>query len=100
MTASTGGSWNGSGIMLSATVDISSDWITNDGGARDGYTGIYSYGYQTYIHEIGHALGLGHQGPYNGSATYGTNNIFTDDTWQFAVMSYFPQNKYNGGSYD
>ncbi|MDI1343881.1 MAG: matrixin family metalloprotease, partial [Pseudolabrys sp.] len=60
-------SFNGSGIMSSATVDISADWITTDGGANDGKTGIDSYGYQTYIHEIGHALGLGHQGPYNGS---------------------------------
>ena len=45
------------------TVNISTDWITTDGGANDGKTGIDSYGYQTYIHEIGHALGLGHQGP-------------------------------------
>jgi hypothetical protein len=99
MTASTGGSWIGS-QMLSATVDISSNWITNDGGAMDGRTGIYSYGFQTYIHEIGHALGLGHQGPYNGSATYGTDNIYANDTWQYSVMSYFSQPHYNGGSYD
>ncbi len=50
------------------TVDISTDWVTNDGGAKDGKTGVDSYAYQTYIHEIGHALGLGHQGLYNGSA--------------------------------
>ena len=70
MTASTRRKLVQNGQMCSATVDISSDWITKDGGANDGRTGIYSYGYQTYVHEIGHALGLGHQGPYNGSATY------------------------------
>ena len=86
--------------MVSATVDISSDWITNDGGANDGRTGIYSYGFQTYLHEIGHALGLGHQGPYNGSATYGTSNVFANDTWQFSIMSYFAQNNFDGGRYD
>ena len=69
MTAFETDSFTGSGIMTSATIDISADWITTDGGANDGKTGIDSYGYQTYIHEIGHALGLGHQGPYNGSAS-------------------------------
>src|SRR5205823_9581974 len=57
------------------------------------------YSYQTYLHEIGHALGLGHQGPYNGSATYGVNNIYANDTWQYAVMSYFAESNYGGASY-
>ena len=65
----------------------------------DGKTGIDSYGYQTYIHEIGHALGLGHQGPYNGSAIYSTNATYADDTWQYSVMSYFAENNYSGSSY-
>ena len=51
-------SYLGTGIITTATIDISADWITTDGGANDGKTGIDSYGYQTYIHEIGHALGL------------------------------------------
>src|SRR5690242_18329781 len=38
MTASTGGNWSSQGVMTSATVDISQDWITSDGGARDGYS--------------------------------------------------------------
>jgi Ca2+-binding RTX toxin-like protein len=99
MTAVTNASWTGSGAMLSATVDISADWITTDGGAMDGKTGIDSYGYQTYIHEIGHALGLGHQGPYNGSAVYSSNAIFANDTWQYSIMSYFSENNYSGSSY-
>lgn len=99
MTAVTNADWNSSGIMSSATVDISSDWITTDGGAYDGKTGIDSYGYQTYIHEIGHALGLGHQGPYNGSASYATDAIYADDTWQYSIMSYFSEDNYSGSSY-
>ncbi|MFL6837919.1 MAG: M10 family metallopeptidase C-terminal domain-containing protein, partial [Bradyrhizobium sp.] len=99
MTAFTSAGWNGSGAIVSATVDISADWITNDGGAYDGKTGIDSYGYQTYIHEIGHALGLGHQGPYNGSATYSSNAIYADDSWQYSIMSYFSENNYSGSSY-
>jgi Ca2+-binding RTX toxin-like protein len=99
MTAYETDNFTGSGAITSATINISADWITNDGGAYDGRTGIDSYGYQTYIHEVGHALGLGHQGPYNGSATYSANAIYADDTWQYSVMSYFPQNNYSGSSY-
>ncbi|MBR1277686.1 M10 family metallopeptidase C-terminal domain-containing protein [Bradyrhizobium sp. AUGA SZCCT0283] len=98
MQAYSGGSWSG-GVVSSAYVNISSDWITNDGGAYDGKTGIDSYGYQTYIHEIGHALGLGHQGPYNGSASYSTNAVYANDTWQYSIMSYFSEPNYSGSSY-
>ena len=99
LTAYETDNYNGSGSMTSATIDISADWITTDGGAYDGKTGIDSYGYQTYVHETGHALGLGHQGPYNGSATYSAGASFADDTWQYSVMSYFSEDNYNGGSY-
>jgi len=98
MQAVTSASWYSNGTMASANVDISSDWIANDGGAMDGKTGIDSYGYQSYIHEIGHALGLGHQGPYNGSAVYSTDALYADDTWQYSIMSYFSQNNYSGST--
>ena len=99
MQAYTSAAWYSSGAIAYANIVISSDWITNDGGAYDGKTGIDSYGYQTYIHEIGHALGLGHQGPYNGSASYSTNAIYANDTWQYSIMSYFAENNYSGSSY-
>ena len=98
MTAYESDSYTLSGSLISSTVDISANWITSDGGANDGKTGIDSYGYQTYIHEIGHALGLGHQGPYNGSAVYSANAIYADDTWQYSVMSYFAEDSYSGSS--
>ncbi|MDI1267018.1 MAG: M10 family metallopeptidase C-terminal domain-containing protein [bacterium] len=99
MQAVTNAAWYYSGAIAYATVNISQDWITNDGGAYDGKTGIDSYGYQTYIHEIGHALGLGHQGPYNGSASYSTNALYANDTWQYSIMSYFSEPNYSGSSY-
>jgi Ca2+-binding RTX toxin-like protein len=99
MQAVTNASWYGSGAMASATVNISTNWVTSDGGANDGKTGIDSYAYQTYIHEIGHALGLGHQGPYNGSAAYSANALYANDTWQNSIMSYFSQPNYSGSSY-
>lgn len=49
------------------------------------------YSLQTYIHEIGHALGLGHTGDYNGSANYASDAHFANDSWQVSVMSYFSQ---------
>jgi serralysin len=89
LNASTSLGWSGP-YLTGATITISSNWWPD--------TDIYGYMYQTYLHETGHALGLGHQGPYNGSATYGVHNVFTNDTWQWSVMSYFAQGNYGGTS--
>lgn len=70
--------------IQSSYVNISPTW----GGGSERIDGYY---YQTYLHEIGHALGLGHAGFYNGSATYGIDNHYQNDSWQASVMSYFHQ---------
>ena len=71
--------------LLSSHVNVSTAWVAQYGTTLD------SYSFQTYIHEIGHAIGLGHQGHYNGSATYGRDEAFRNDSWQMSVMSYFDQ---------
>ena len=84
------------GYIASADVTISRQWIKNDWFTNTaGQTVVYydSYGFQTYVHEIGHALGLAHPGDYNGSATYAQDAIFANDSWQATIMSYFPQDE-------
>lgn len=71
----------------SATIKVDQDW----GGGQTAT--LDSYRFQTYIHEIGHALGLGHQGPYNFTATYPDDALYTNDSWQLSVMSYFNQDE-------
>lgn len=47
---------------------------------------IGQHGFVTYVHEIGHALGLDHMGAYNGTAA--TPFSYQDST-VYSVMSYF-----------
>jgi serralysin len=49
----------------------------------------YGTGFGTYLHEIGHSLGLSHPGSYNHSADYIPDAEYAQDTKQFTVMSYF-----------
>ena len=86
------GVWGG-GITTSAHVNVSTQWLTDYG------TSLTSYSFQAYIHEIGHALGLGHAGNYNDTARYPYDASFQNDSWATSIMSYFdPQeNTYFAG---
>ncbi|MCV2874619.1 M10 family metallopeptidase C-terminal domain-containing protein, partial [Defluviimonas sp. WL0050] len=73
------------GQIVQASVNISTNWLSTYG------TSIGSYSFLTYLHEIGHALGLVHAGNYNGAGNYATNAVFLNDSYQMTVMSYFDQ---------
>ena len=82
------------GEITSAIVNVGTSWINWYG------TQIGSYSFLTYLHEIGHALGLMHAGAYDGSADYGVDNHYLNDSYQATIMSYFSlvSNTYVDGS--
>jgi peptidase M10/serralysin-like protein/VCBS repeat protein/matrixin len=69
---------------------LNSNW-TSHNADNDMFFG--GYGFQTYMHEIGHSLGLSHPGTYNagsgGSITYANSAEYTLDNRQYTIMSYF-----------
>lgn len=83
------------GAVGLATINVEADWLNRNGDA------VGDYSYLTYIHEIGHALGLGHAGNYDGYAVYvsdtqdpeyGLNsNVSLNESWQMTMMSYLDQ---------
>ncbi|MEB3335062.1 MAG: M10 family metallopeptidase C-terminal domain-containing protein [Cyanobacteriota bacterium] len=60
---------------------------------QDGNFDYGESGLETMLHEIGHALGLSHPGPYNTTdvpaPTYAANALYTQDTLRLSIMSYW-----------
>ena len=67
---------------------VGSVWFnpTYTGGNNLASPVVGQHGFLTYVHEIGHSLGLDHMGEYNGSAD--TPSSYQDST-VYSVMSYF-----------
>lgn len=70
------------GFISSSAINVEKSWANGSW-----------YKLQTFIHEIGHALGLGHGGKYNGSADFNSQALYQEDSWQRSVMSYFDQDQ-------
>lgn len=83
------GAYSGStyrgGVISSSYVNVAASWTYRYGSTLD------SYAFFTYMHELGHALGLGHLGQYDGYAVYPDDATFANDSWQLSIMSYFDQ---------
>jgi len=67
-------------------------WI-NSSQSANAAPALLNYGFQTLTHEIGHAIGLSHPGPYNAGPgqtfTYSQFAVYYEDSRQYSVMSYF-----------
>lgn len=80
------------GNIQKATITISEDiisydwWYQDDGDLNYDQT---SFSAATFTHEVGHALGLAHAGNYNFFATYENDALYTNDSTQASIMSYF-----------
>ena len=70
-------------------IDANASWPSNQSSA----IAPESYGTATYIHEIGHSLGLSHPGTYDagsgGAITYANDAVYAQDNREYTVMSYF-----------
>ena len=64
-------------IITDVTINVETNWSPTD----------ENYLYSTFVHEIGHALGLGHGGDYNGDVSW-RDLTYANDTYQMSVMSY------------
>ena len=73
------------GGFIAANVNVDQMLLRNNGHRLGSET------FNIYLHEIGHALGLGHTGDYNTVATYELDSLYEADSYQTSVMSYFEQ---------
>ena len=71
------------GVITSAEVIISADTLPRLG------TKMGSWSFYTYLHEIGHALGLGHLKPESAPMDFGNGTLFLIDSFQASLMSGF-----------
>ena len=85
----------GEDLIISERIWLSTSWTD----LMSGNLSYGSYGLETILHEIGHALGLSHPGSYNASddppPTYATSAEYLLDTRQYTIMSYFGAENYN-----
>ncbi len=90
MSGPDGAGVTGGSILLTMTkATISIDTSEAGFGPIDGsFTTYGGYPIMTFLHEEGHALGLGHGGPYNGSVNARTQQFSNYDTRLWSIMSY------------
>ena len=84
-----------SGGKVLGTITNSSINIDPNGTTFGPINGLASQGgftIENLIHEEGHALGLGHAGPYNGAVNTFTQQYSAYDTKLYSVMSYINPN--------
>lgn len=83
------GTVGGTTLLSRTHATVSIDTSVGGFGPIDGsFTSYGGYVWGTLIHEIGHALGLGHGGAYNGAVNTMTQQFSAYDTLVWTIMSY------------
>lgn len=82
------GSWGAGGSV----------WFNPQYGDNSGTNNLVNpkqgqWGFLSFMHEVGHALGLSHPGNYTGSSTYENSALYAQDTVMYTIMSYFNASK-------
>ncbi len=70
------------GEIVQGIVNVASGWLDAYG------THLGGFSLFTYLHEIGHALGLGHSGVYEGRTGDDSDAFYLNDSYQMSLMSY------------
>ncbi|HEY4941090.1 MAG TPA: M10 family metallopeptidase C-terminal domain-containing protein [Rhizomicrobium sp.] len=84
-----GGMTGGSTLLTMVKATISIDTSVAGFGPIDGtFTAQGGYPIMTFLHEEGHAIGLGHAGPYNGTVDVTSQQFSAYDTRLWSIMSY------------
>lgn len=74
-------------------------WFDVTSQAISAGSGLHGYGRETYVHEIGHTLGLSHPSDYNAGQgktfSYETSAGYAQDSLGYSLMSYFSEHNTN-----
>jgi Ca2+-binding RTX toxin-like protein len=88
--------WNGYSISGgNYEIDRAYIWLNSGWSSHNQNTDMFfgGYGLSTYLHEIGHTLGLSHAGTYNagssGTLSYDASAEYFQDSAKYTVMSYW-----------
>ncbi|MBN8903306.1 MAG: M10 family metallopeptidase C-terminal domain-containing protein, partial [Rhodospirillales bacterium] len=70
-------------LSAALSIEQTSNWAQ-----LDSFTYFGGYGPSTIVHELGHVIGFGHTGPYNGNANALLQQLTPYDSYPWSIMSY------------